>query len=203
MARVSISTALMVLALAGGLAAQDTPETERQQQQIRSIMRERPPHAESAARAFVFNIAPNRVATGEGPIGVPVLDQLKTANPDAYWAEVGQLVVQFEMFAQVMQRDSARSRQMATLFATEFEARTIRRSWRGASEAERRTLRSQLEALMSRHFEAEDQLRALEVRDIERRLGEVRAETARRRARRDELVRWAVDDIIHQAQRPD
>ena len=64
-------------------------------------------------------------------------------------------------------------------------------------------MRGQLEALMTRHFEAEDQLRALEVRDIERRLAEARSETERRRSRRAELVRWAVDDIIHGANRPD
>ena len=209
-------TSLAVLGLfacatpaARSLAAQE-PGIEQQvrdqqtRAQIQNIVRERPPQAEAAARAFVYHIAPNRFRpAGEGPVPVPILDQLKTANLTAYWMEVAQLTVQFEMFQQVVQRDSVRARQMAVLFGTEFEARALQRSWREASEAERRRIRGQLEALMTRHFEAEDQLRALEVRDIERRLAEARSETERRRSRRAELVRWAVDDIIHGANRPD
>ncbi len=198
--------ALAACAGAGSAAAQDMEQQLRDQQartQIQTIVRDRPPQAEAAARAFVYTIAPNRFGpAGEGPVPVPILDQLKTANLSAYWMEVAQLTVQFEMFQQVMQRDSARARQTAVLFGTEFEARALQRGWRGASEAERRTMRGQLEALMTRHFEAEDQLRALEVQDIERRVAEARAETERRRARRAELVRRAVDDIIEGANDP-
>jgi hypothetical protein len=171
--------------------------------QIQNIVRDRPPQAEAAARAFLSNIARERVGEGEGPITVPVLDRLKATNPDAYWREIAQLVTQFEMFQNVFLRDSVRARSMAAMFGTEFEARVLQRAWRDASEAERRTMRGQLEALMTRHFEAEDQLRALEMQDIERRLADARAESERRRQRRAELVRWSVDDIILQAVRPD
>lgn len=199
--------ALAGCAAAGAVAAQEGEQQARDQQarmQIQNIVRDRPPQAEAAARAFVYHIAPGRFGpAGEGPVPVPLLDQLKSTNLTAYWMEIAQLTVQFEMFQQVVQRDSARARQMAVLFGTEFEARALQRAWRGASEAERRSLRGQLEGLMTRHFEAEDQLRALEMQDIERRLAEARAETERRRARRAELVRWAVDDIIHGAARPE
>jgi hypothetical protein len=199
--------ALAGCAAAGAVAAQEVEQQARDQQarmQIQNIVRDRPPQAEAAARAFVYHIAPGRFGpAGEGPVPVPPLDQLKTTNPNAYWMEIAQLTVQFEMFQQVVQRDSARARQMAVLFGTEFEARALQRAWRSASEAERRSMRGQLEGLMTRHFEAEDQLRALEMQDIERRLAEARAETERRRARRAELVRWAVDDIIHGATRPE
>jgi hypothetical protein len=183
--------------------AQDPGDAERRRQ-IDNIVRDRPPPAEAAARAFVHAIVPERFGPrGEGPATVPLLDELKASNADAYWREVAQLTVQFDMFQQVVARDSTRARQLAVLFGTEFEARALQRAWRRAGEAERRAMRGQLEALMTRHFEAEEQLRALEMRDIERRLADVRAESERRRQRRAELVRWAVDDIIHQAQRPD
>jgi len=42
----------------------------------------------------------------------------------------------------------------------------------------------------------------LEVADIERRLADVRAETTRRRDRRAEFIKFAVDDIIRDAIRP-
>lgn len=170
------------------------------QQQIQNIVRDRPPQAENAARAFLYHIAPSRECSA---LDCPVLDSLRARNADAYWREVAQLTIQFDMFQRVVSRDSARARVMAAMFASEFEARAIQRSWRTANEAERRALRTRLEFLMLSHVEAEDELRALEIRDIERRLADVRAESERRRQRRAELVRWSVDDIIHGAERPD
>ena len=49
---------------------------------------------------------------------------------------------------------------------------------------------------------AMNQLRTLEMKDIERRLAEVRAETQRRIDKRTEFIRFAVDDIIRDAVRP-
>jgi hypothetical protein len=192
---------------------QDVPD-RAVMEQIQNIVRDRPPQAEAAARAFLFHIAgptpgplivvDGAVATDRsGPPRWPVLDQLKTANTDAYWREVAQLTMQFEMFQNVVTRDTVRARSMAILFGTEYEARILQRAWRGADEAARRTMRGQLEALMTRHFDAEEQLRALEMQDIERRLADARAESERRRQRRAEMVRWLVDDIILTAQRPD
>jgi hypothetical protein len=188
-----------------------TPDPETAQQ-IQNIMRDHPAQAEQAARAFVVTIDRNRMNDGGQPLfivdgvaqptPVPVLEQLKAGNADAYWREVATLVMQFEMFRRVVPRDSARARAMAAMFGTEFEARIIQRGWRGASEAQHTTMRSQLETLMTHHFEMEDELRALELRDIERRLADARAESERRRTRRAEMVRWSVDDIIHAAERP-
>ena len=182
--------------------AQDVPDLEVLRR-VEAIRRDRPREAEAAARAFVYHIAPERVGTGDGPAGVPLLDQLKERSVDAYWQEVAHLVMQFEMLQNVMLRDSVRGRHMAILFGTEFEARSLQRAWRPATEADRQRMRSQLEGLMSRHVQAEDELRAMEIRDVERRLNEIRAESDRRRQRRAELVQWAVDDIILQAQRPE
>lgn len=213
MTRFVIPVMFATLALPSSARAQDPREPPSADARIQLIVRERPPEMEAAARALVYAIAPNRVSDGGQPLividgvaqptPVPVLDQLKAANPDAYWHEVATLATQFEMFQRVVPRDSARARTMSAMFATEFEARILQRGWRGANEADRRAMRAQLEALMTRHFDAEDQLRALEVRDIERRLADVRAETERRRQRRAEMVRWSVDDIIHGAERPD
>ena len=56
--------------------------------------------------------------------------------------------------------------------------------------------------LRNQPFDLEDQLRALEIADIERRLTEVRAESQRRRERRAEFIKFAVDDIVRDAIRP-
>jgi hypothetical protein len=48
----------------------------------------------------------------------------------------------------------------------------------------------------------EDRLRSLEIADIERRLADVRAESQRRREKRAEFIKFAVDDIIRDAIRP-
>ncbi len=171
----SIAIAAM-LGLLGAhrLGAQDSPDMPATMARVQAVARERRPEMETAARAFIYNIAQIHVGGGEGAIGVPVLDQLKAANLDAYWMEIGQLAVQFDMFQRVAGRDTLRAHSMAAMFATEFHARMLQRAWRGASEADRRTMRGQLETLMTRHFEAEDELRALEVQDIERRLTEAR-----------------------------
>lgn len=194
--------ALMLLALpvSGTLAGQEPGMDAAARQQIQAIARDRPPQAEAAARTFLSTIAPERGCHGGA---CAVLDELRARQPASYWMEIGQLTVQFDIFQQVMSRDTARARQVAVMFGTEFEARVLQRAWAGATEPQRRGMRTQLEALMTRHFEAEDALAALEVRDIRRRLADVESQSERRRTRRAELVRWAVDDIIHQAQRPD
>ena len=234
--RVAFATLLAALSAGGAVRAQqpsrpeshwvtrnpqmagDMPD-DQASQQIINITRDRPPQAEAAARAAVYNFAPRRFGNTEplfivdgvpqprapetGVIPVPVLDQLKAADLDGYWREVAQLVLQFDVFQRVVARDTARARTLAAMFGTEFEARVIQRAWRAASESDRTRMRSQLETLMTTHFEMEDRLRALEMQDIERRLADVRAETERRRQRRAEMVRWSVDDIIHGAERPE
>jgi hypothetical protein len=140
---------------------------------------------------------------GSGPPTFPALDRLKATNLDAYWQEVATLDVQFDMFQHVYARDTVRAQTMAAMFGAEFQARDIQRAWRSADEAQRRTMRSQLETLMARHFEMEDRLRTLEMQDIERRLVDARAESERRRANKDQMVRWSVEDIIHGAERPE
>ena len=119
-----------------------------------------------------------------------------------YWSEVAQLTVQFDMVQKLSQRDSARAGFVTQMFGLEQRARALQRAYRTASEARRQALRTQIEALITQHFDIEDKLRGLEVADIERRLAEVRAETQRRRDKRAELVRWAVDDIVRDATRP-
>src|SRR5437899_3019181 len=76
------------------------------------------------------------------------------------------------------------------------------RSYHSASDASRPAIRKQIEALITQHFDLEDQLRALEVADIERRLADVRAENQRRRDNRSEFIKFAVDDIVRDAIRP-
>src|SRR6266571_5365728 len=63
-------------------------------------------------------------------------------------------------------------------------------------------IRNKIEGLITQHFDLEDQLRALEIADIERRLADVRAESQRRREKRSEFIKFAVDDIIRDAIRP-
>lgn len=172
---------------------QEMPSPQMMQAQVQRIAQERPPEAEAPAREFLRQIAPDRLGS---------LDSLRANALDLYWQEVGQLTVQRAMVESLSRRDSVRARTVAQMFGIEAQARGIQRAYRGAADPQRQTLRGQLEALITRHFEIEDQLRALEIADIERRLAEVRAETERRRQRRAELVRWAVDDIIRDALRP-
>jgi len=91
---------------------------------------------------------------------------------------------------------------MSGVFGTEFEARDIQRAWKRAGDAEKRQLRSRLEAVMGRHFDLEQRLRELEMADITRRLTQARSETARRAERRADHIRFAVEDVIRGAERP-
>lgn len=181
--------------------AQEMPNPQAMQMQVQRIAQERPREAEAAARAFLHVIS---MQAGQGPAAgdVAVLDSLKTAAPDVYWSEVAQLTVQFDMVQNVARRDSVRAGLVTQMFGTELRARALQRAYRNATEARRQALRAQIEAQISKHFDVEDKLRALEVADIERRLAEVRAETQRRIEKRAEFVRWAVDDIIRDATRP-
>lgn len=168
-------------------------EPKAMEQQVQRIAQERPREAEAAARAFLHLVAPERVSG---------LDSLKARSLDAYWMEVGQLTVQFEMVQNLVRRDSTRADLVAKMFGTEAYARALQREYRAAVEARRTLIRQQLETLMDRHFEVEEKLREREILDIERRLAQVRAESQRRREKRAEFIKWAVDDIIRDATRP-
>jgi hypothetical protein len=199
-----ISAWLVCGALAGaasGVIAQEMPNPQAMQMQVQQIMQQRPREAEAAARGFLHAISMN---AGQGPAegSIATLDSLKAAAPDVYWSEVAQLTVQFDVVQNLARRDSVRAGLVTQMFGLESAARAQQRAYRTASEARRPAIRTQIEALITRHFDLEDQLRALEVADIERRLAEVRAETQRRRDKRAEFVRWAVDDIIRDATRP-
>jgi len=116
--------------------------------------------------------------------------------------EVGQLTVQFDVFQNLWRRDTVRAQLVGKMFTLEAQARNQQRAYRTAAESARPAIRSRIETLISHHFDLEDQLRALEVADIERRLADVRAETTRRKERRAEFIKWAVDDIVRDAMRP-
>jgi hypothetical protein len=163
------------------------------QMQVQRIAQERPREAEAAARGWLLNI---------GPELIPVLDSLKSASLDQYWMEVAQLTVQFDVFQNIWRRDSVRAQLVGKMFGLEAQARAQQRVYRTAPESARPAIRGRIEALITQHFDLEDQLRALEVADIERRLADVRAETTRRRERRSEFIKWAVDDIVRDAVRP-
>ena len=182
--------------LAASVAAAQEPNPQAMQMQVQKIAQERPREAEAAARAFIMLIAPDRV---EGPRS---LDSLKARSLDQYWMEVAQLTVQFDMVQNLTRRDTVRAQLVARMFGLEAYARELQRTYRGAPEAQRTALRTQLETLIGGHFDIENQLRVLEMKDIERRLADVRAETQRRVDKRVEFVKWAVDDIIRDATRP-
>lgn len=199
----SLALIMLTLATLSGarrLGAQ-MPDPQAMQMQVQQIVQQRPREAEAAARAFLHLIS---MQTSQGPVEpwLAALDSLRGADPEAYWREVAQLTVQFDMVQKLVQRDSARASLVTQMFGLELQARAQQRAYRGANEARRQTVRSQIEALITKHFELEDRLRALEVADIERRLADVRAETQRRREKRAEFVRWAVDDIVRDATRP-
>lgn len=191
-----------VLTITARAGAQDPmPNPQAMQMQVQRIMQERPREAEAAARAFLHVMATERnLFRVEDRLSE--LETLKRAMPDAYWAEIAQLTVQFDMVQNLMRRDSVRAGLVTQMFGLEALARTLRRAYRNASEAQRTTYRAQLEKLMGGHFDIENQLRLLEIKDIERRLTEVRAETQRRIDKRAEFVKWTVDDIIRDATRP-
>jgi hypothetical protein len=193
------SLALIMLTLTTVAGAQQPgggppmPDPQAMQLQAQHIAQDRPREAEAAARAWLPNVAPDLI---------PVLDSLKNASLDQYWMEVGQLTVQFDVFQNLWRRDSVRAQLVGKMFGVEAHARAQQRAYRTASESARPAIRSRIEALITQHFDFEDQLRALEVADIERRLADVRAETARRRDKRAEFIKWAVDDIVRDAMRP-
>jgi hypothetical protein len=180
------------LMVAGAAGAQEMPNPQQMQMQVQNIVRDRPREAEAAARAFLHVIGMKESG----------LDSLRARSLDEYWMEVGQLTVQFEMVQQLARRDSVRADLVSRMFGLEVNARSAQRAYRGASEPQRGALRKRLEGLIDQHFDIENQLRGLEIADIERRLSQVRAETERRREKRAELVKWAVDDIIRDATRP-
>jgi len=191
------SLALIMLTLTTVAGAQQPgpqmPDPQAMQMQVQRIAQERPREAEAAARAWLLNVAPDLI---------PMLDSLKSGAPDQYWMEVGQLTVQFDVFQNLWRRDSVRAQLVGKMFGLEAQARAQQRAYRTAPEPARPPIRSRIEALITQHFDLEDQLRALEVADIERRLADVRAETTRRRERRGEFIKWAVDDIVRDAIRP-
>jgi len=183
----------IAFALVASVAAGQEPNPQAMQMQVQKIAQERPREAEAAARAFLHLIAQDRLES---------LEALKTRSLDQYWMEVAQLTVQFDMVQNLNRRDSVRAQLVAKMFGLEAYARELQRAYRGANEAQRTTLRTQLETLIGGHFDLENQLRALEIKDIERRLAEVRTETQRRVDKRAEFVKWSVDDIIRDATRP-
>jgi hypothetical protein len=205
-----------LLAAAPVARAQEMPNPQAMQMQVVQIMQQRPREAEAAARAFLMLVAPNLVPTldslrtvpGEGgnqPIivieGVPQTTS-SGGSLEQYWAEVAQLTVQFDMVQKLTQRDSVRAQLVSKMFGLEANARAQQRAYRMASESNRPAIRKQIETLITQHFDLEDQLRALEIADIERRLADVRAESQRRRDKRAEFIKFAVDDIIRDAIRP-
>ena len=185
-----------LLFAARSVRAQDQgpmPNPQAMQMQVQRIAQERPREAEAASRAWLQNVAPELL---------PQLDSLKTGSPDEYWMEVGQLTVQFDMFQNLWRRDSVRAQLVGKMFGLEANARARQRAYRTATEAQRQALRAQIEALITQHFDLEDRLRGLEIADIQRRLADVQAESQRRRDKRAEFIKFAVDDIIRDAIRP-
>ena len=212
--RISAVIGVFGLLVASSSAAQEMPNPQAMQLQVQQIMQQRPREAEAAARAFLMLVAPERVngldslreqATAGQTQPIMVVDGVPVSSPpfqDLYWMEVGQLTVQFDMVQKLNQRDSIRAQLVGKMFGLEANARAQQRAYRIASESRRPAIRKQIETLISQHFDLEDQLRALEVADIERRLADVRAESQRRRDKRAEFIKFAVDDIVRDAVRP-
>jgi hypothetical protein len=193
-----------LLLAASSARAQDQgpmPNPQAMQMQVQQIAQQRPREAEAAARAFLHVISMQR---GQGPeeSSVALLEQLKATDPDAYWGEVAQLTVQFDVVQSLARRDSARAGLVTQMFGLEAMARTLQRAYRSANETQRDGIRSQIEKVIAAHFDYENQLRLLEIKDIERRLSDVRAETQRRLDKRAEFIKFAVDDIVRDAVRP-
>ncbi|HEV2672480.1 MAG TPA: hypothetical protein VGU74_15405 [Gemmatimonadales bacterium] len=188
------------------------PNPQAMQMQVQQIMQQRPREAEAAARAFLVLVAPNLASTLDSLKAPPsrepiiVVDGVPQTMPDRsldqYWAEVAQLTVQFDMVQKLNQRDSVRAQLVGKMFGLEANARAQQRAYGNASESSRPAIRAKIEALITQHFDLENQLRALEIADIERRLAEVRAESQRRRDKRAEFIKFAVDDVIRDAVRP-
>lgn len=201
-----VGLTLVAFSLAGAVRAiaqepQSMPNPQAMQMQAQRIMQERPREAEAAARAFLHAMGMQRgMPPAESRLSE--LDQLKRALPDVYWGEVAQLTVQFDMVQNLARRDSVRAGLVTQMFGLEAMARSLQRAYRDAAEAQRDAYRAQIEKLIGTRFDIENQLRLLEIQDIERRLVEVRAETKRRIDKRAEFIQFAVDDIIRDAIRP-
>ncbi|HYU28252.1 MAG TPA: hypothetical protein VEK83_04440 [Gemmatimonadales bacterium] len=187
------------------------PNPQAMQMQVQQIMQQRPREAEAAARAFLILVAPERVngldslreqANRSFNQPLYVVPFSEPPAQDQYWMEVAQLTVQFDMVQKLSQRDSLRAQLVGKMFGLEANARAQQRAYRTASEANRPAIRKQIETLIAQHFDLEDQLRAREIADIERRLADVRAESQRRREKRAEFIKFAVDDIVRDAVRP-
>jgi hypothetical protein len=190
------------------------PNPQAMQMQVQQIMQQRPREAEAAARAFLLLVAPDRVgsldslreqANAGNNQPIMVVDGVPVSSPpsqDQYWSEVAQLTVQFDMVQKLNRRDSVRAQLVGKMFGLEANARAQQRAYRTAAESSRPAIRKQIEALITQHFDLEDQLRAREIADIERRLAEVRSESQRRRDKRAEFIKFAVDDIVRDAIRP-
>jgi hypothetical protein len=201
---VRLAVVVLVWAVAGQVRAQEPPampNPQAMQLQVQRIAQERPREAEAAARAFlhVISLQPGMPAEDSR---LSELDQLKREMPDAYWGEVAQLTVQFDMVQNLARRDSLRAGLVTMMFGLESMARTLQRAYRFGTDAQRDVYRPQLEKVISNHFDIENQLRLLEIKDIERRLADVRAEAQRRQDKRAEFIQFAVDDIIRDAIRP-
>ncbi len=195
----------LVLFTATRASAQDPgqtmPNPQAMQMQVQRIAEQRPREAEAAARAFLNLISMQR---GQGSVETNVawLESLKANDLGAYWQEVAQLTVQFDVVQNLVRRDSTRAALVTQLFGLEYMARTLQRAYRAAADTQREQIRSQIEKVIAAHFDYENQLRLFEIKDIERRLGEVRAETQRRLDKRAEFIKFAVDDIVRDAIRP-
>jgi hypothetical protein len=212
--RISAVIGVLGLLAASSSAAQDMPNPQAMQMQVQQIMQQRPREAEAAARAFLLLVAPDRVgsldslreqANAGNNQPIMVVDGVPVSSPpsqDQYWSEVAQLTVQFDMVQKLNRRDSVRAQLVGKMFGLEANARAQQRAYRTAAESSRPAIRKQIEALITQHFDLEDQLRAREIADIERRLAEVRSESQRRRDKRAEFIKFAVDDIVRDAIRP-
>ena len=199
--RISALIGVLGLLAVSSSAAQDMPNPQAMQMQVQQIAQQRPREAEAAARAFLHVISMQR---GQGPeeSSLALLEQLKASDPDSYWGEVAQLTVQFDVVQSLARRDSVRAGLVTQMFGLEAMARTLQRAYRSANETQRDGIRSQLEKVIAAHFDYENQLRLFEIKDIERRLSDVRAETQRRLDKRAEFIKFAVDDILRDAVRP-
>ena len=192
---VLFAAATVALAAPPPAWSQDSAQMAAQQAQVRALLeqiaRQRPVQAESAAREMVRRLQ----------LEQQMLDSLRARSADQYWQEVAQLTVQAQMLRQMS--DSMRQQLMAQMFGTEARARGLQRAYRETADSgQERAIRERLQVVLERHFAAEDSLRSLEIADVERRLAQVRTETARRRHDRAALVRQMVEEVLRDAQRP-
>src|SRR5256885_10133071 len=204
--RISVLSVVFGFLTAASGAAQEMPNPQAMQMQVQQIMQQRPREAEAAARAFLILVAPNLTNTLDSmragaarvihePLiiveGMP--QNVNEQSGDEYWGEVAQLTVQFDMVQKLNQRDSVRAQLVGKMFGLEANARAQQRAYRTASEANRPAIRNKIEGLITQHFDLEDQLRALEIADIERRLADVRAESRseERRVGKECRSRWS------------